>query len=212
MKAEHIFLSLAILLVSCGQASQADKKSATSNQQADSTEVVLQNNKEVGDEERPARNEYSFKTTIHIDDSDDLVDSITIVGWARGKQTDFIFGHELWIKQFKEKKEWFKEEDINFDGFPDLMVYHGYIGFGGQGGDVFVAFVWKPDERKFIQVEDFDAIPDPMFDAEAKTISTTYRADYEYVDSYTFKWDGDKLKEVDWNHEPIRMDGGEEDD
>lgn len=141
MKAEHIFLSLAILLVSCGQASQADKKSATSNQQADSTEVVLQNNKEVGDEERPARDEYSFKTTIHIDDSDDLVDSIIIVGWARGKQTDFIYGHELWIKQFKEKKEWFKEEDINFDGFPDLMVYHGYIGFGGQGGDVFAAFV-----------------------------------------------------------------------
>lgn len=54
MKTEHIFLSLAILLVSCGQASQADKKSAMSNQQADSTEVVLQNNKEVVDEERPA--------------------------------------------------------------------------------------------------------------------------------------------------------------
>jgi hypothetical protein len=48
------------------------------------------------------------------------------VGWARGKQTDFIYGHELWIKQFNEKKEWFKEEDINFDGFPDLILSRIY--------------------------------------------------------------------------------------
>lgn len=206
MKIGHSFLSLAVLLVSCGQVSQADKKNVTTTQQVDSTVVVLQNNNEVEGEGRPDRDEYSFKTTLNIDDSDDLVDSITIVGWARGQQTDFIYGHELWVKQFKEKKEWFKEEDINFDGFPDLMVYHGYIGFGGQGGDVFAAFVWKPEERKFVSVEEFDMIPEPEFDAEAKTVSTTYRADYEYVDSYTFKWDGDKLKEIDWNHEPIRME------
>ena len=56
----------------------------------------------------------------------------------------------------------------------------------------------------------FDGIPDPQFDAEAKTISTVYRADYEYVDSYTFTWDGDKLKEVDGKHEPISMDGEDE--
>ena len=206
MKQLAYFL-FALLLAGCGQ---TDKRQATAVEKLDGPESMMPADEENAGNERPDRNEYTFKTDLHIDESFDLVDSIAVVGWARGKQTDFAYGHELWVEQYKTRKDFLREDDINFDGTPDLLVYRGYVGFGGQGGDVWEAFLWKPDERKFVQVDDFDGIPDPQLDAEAKTISTTYRADYEYVDSYTFKWDGDKLKEVEGSHEPIRMGGEEE--
>ena len=180
-----MFNVLAALLLMGASCTPTDKKAAPENKEND----------------RPDRQEYTFKYELHIDESDDLVDSISVTGWARGEQADFTCGHELWVKQLPERTDWIVEKDINFDSIPDLMVFRGYVGYGGQGGDVFDAYVWEPERREFVFVDEFNMIPDPKFDAAEKTISTYYRESYECIVSATYKWVDGKLECVESGQE-----------
>ena len=87
---------------------------------------------------------------------------------------------------------WVTNEDINFDGQPDVMIYVGMV---PNGNRLHKAYVWNPYTRQFYPVPEFDEIQEPDFDKKAKTI-TSHARDYQnaYID--TFKWKNGKLKRI----------------
>ena len=87
---------------------------------------------------------------------------------------------------------WVTNEDINFDGQPDVLIYVGMV---PNGNTLHKAYVWNPYTRQFYPVPEFDEIQEPDFDKKTKTITSSAR-DYQnaYID--TFKWKNGKLKRV----------------
>ena len=87
---------------------------------------------------------------------------------------------------------WVTNEDINFDGQPDVLIYVGMV---PNGNTLYKAYVWNPYTRQFYPVPEFDEIQEPDFDRKTKSI-TSHARDYQnaYID--TFKWKNGKLKRV----------------
>ena len=107
------------------------------------------------------RSAYSFKVTPHINQEDELIDSITVDVLVDGVKTYLDFSTTLFTPQSPDiDHQWIVERDINFDGIPDLMIFFGYIGYGGQGGDIYHGYVWDVKTRKFRLEENFSEIPD----------------------------------------------------
>ena len=120
------------------------------------------------------RDAYSFKVTPHVNQEDELIDSITVDVLVDGVKTYLDFSTTLFTPQSPDiNHQWIVERDINFDGIPDLMIFYGYIGYGGQGGDIYHGYVWDVKTRKFRLEENFSEIPDPQFDETEKTIRAT---------------------------------------
>ena len=92
------------------------------------------------------------------------------------------------------------EEDINFDGIPDLIVNTGMT---THAQNTQVAYVWNPVTLQFYRVEGFENIVEPTFDKEKKEISTAIRDGYEYVYYETYKWKNGVLKQVSSKREKL---------
>ena len=92
----------------------------------------------------------------------------------------------------EETLDWVTENDINFDGIPDVMVF---LGNSPRAQSLYKAFVWNPVTRQFYEVAAFDEIQEPDFNKKAKTITSYVRdVDGVYVDVY--KWKNGVLKKV----------------
>ena len=188
-----------ILFANCGNTQQQESSNATEAEPAAESEEAT-----AADTEPVSRSDYKFTATYHIDKEEDLVDSIHVVGKLKDGTVAFDEGVRLiTMQEASSDRKWFEETDVNFDGIPDLLIYTGYWGFGGQGGDVYACYVWDEKNNKFIFVEDFDGIPDPDFDDKAKTISANYRAEYDLYVHAVYKWEGFKLKQVSYETEGI---------
>ena len=87
---------------------------------------------------------------------------------------------------------WVTNEDINFDGLPDVLIYVGMV---PNGNTLHKAYVWNPYTRQFYPVPEFDEIQEPEFDKKTKTITSRAR-DYQTMYIDTFKWKNGKLKRV----------------
>ncbi len=86
-----------------------------------------------------------------------------------------------------------REDDINFDGYPDLMVCLGP--FNSYGNFTYAAWLWNQDMHDFVPVKGFDELFDPEFNKEDKTISSSFRMD-DHEDDAVYKWNGDELEMV----------------
>ena len=118
------------------------------------------------------RDAYSFKVTPHVNQEDELIDSITVDVLVDGVKTYLDFSTTLFTPQSPDiNHQWIVERDINFDGVPDLMIFYGYIGYG-----------------EFRLEENFSEIPDPQFDETEKTIRADYRNDYSTYVHVVYKW------------------------
>lgn len=137
----------------------------------------------------PKRGDYTFRTQVCTsvdEDGDSVVDSIiTYVTNKKGTYTLVSHPQPLNPEQWTGFGD-IVEDDINFDGIPDLMICLGPI--NAFGGFTYDGYVWNPKRNKFIQVEDFDLIMAPEFDKKHKTITGTYRVDNEFeVSTYKLK-------------------------
>lgn len=86
-----------------------------------------------------------------------------------------------------------REDDINFDGYPDLMVCCGP--FNSYGNFTYAAWLWDQDFHDFVPVKGFEELFDPLFNKEDKTISSSFRMD-DHEDNAVYKWNGQELEMV----------------
>ncbi|MBO4564349.1 MAG: hypothetical protein J5720_02830 [Bacteroidaceae bacterium] len=149
----------------------------------------------------PKREAWSFKH--HFDqERDGWLTDIHVDIYAGGKKSPLSFEEPL-CGAFEAPREtdltWVTEDDINFDGIPDLKVF---IGMTTRAQNMYKAFVWNPVTRQFYPVEAFEEIQEPDFDKKAKTI-TSYARDVDglYID--VFKWKNGVLKKVSSKKESL---------
>jgi hypothetical protein len=133
------------------------------------------------------RDAWSFKHRFDRDKNGWLTD-IYVDGYVDDQKTDFHFEEPL-MGAFNDEQEknlsWVTEEDINFDGVPDLLIY---VGLTHNASSLYKAYVWNQETRQFYPVEIFDEIQEPDFDSKAKTITSRARdVDMMYIDTYKWK-------------------------
>ena len=96
-----------------------------------------------------------------------------------------------------------KEEDINFDGVPDLQVNLGP--FNGWGNFTYEGFVWNQKEHKFDYVDEYSQIFEPYIDKQAKQIRGGLRVDNE-LNWDVWEWRNGKLTKVEEGVENLNYD------
>ena len=146
----------------------------------------------------PQRDKWKFLYRLFNDEDEDSewMNKISVRFMADDKEVESLsFVEDLngsVNSEMEKKLEWISEPDINFDGIPDLMVY---IGMTTRAQSLYKAFVWNPVTRLFYEVEPFQEIQEPEFDAKAKTI-TSYARDVDGLYIETYKWTNGKLKQI----------------
>ena len=152
----------------------------------------------------PKREAYSFKVRFDKNDVDQY--DIFVDCYANGKKTDFEIKEYLngaYDEEQLENLGWISEDDINFDGIPDLLVNTG-ITIHAQNTQV--AYVWNPETLQFYRVEAFENMVEPDIDKETKEITTYVRDGYEYVYIEKYKWKNGVLKQVSSKKEKLFND------
>ena len=146
----------------------------------------------------PKREAYSFKVRYEKDENglyDVIVDC-----FANGEKVAPAIREYMNYTLDGENLDQFgfvTEEDINFDGIPDLIVNTGMT---THAQNTQVAYVWNPVTLQFYRVEGFENIVEPTFDKEKKEISTAIRDGYYYE---TYKWKNGVLKQVSSKREKL---------
>ena len=144
----------------------------------------------------PDRSAYTFHHSFTKDDNGWL-QQIKVEVWANDKPAEWVIENDLSgaFDAYQEANlQWVTEDDINFDGIPDLMIF---TGLGGRGNtqSLHDAWVWNPDTREFYKVEEFDMIQEPEVDSSKKEIISRSRdVNAFYIETY--KWKNGKLVKV----------------
>lgn len=141
----------------------------------------------------PERKDYTFKTKVFTSSDDDftVVDSIiTTVTDKQGKSFLLVSYTEPLDPEYWRGFGDIVEDDINFDGIPDLMICLGPT--NAFGGFTYDGYVWDKKLHKFIQVENFNEIMDPAYVPSEKKIIGTFRIDNNYWTSI-YQWQNGKL-------------------
>lgn len=104
-----------------------------------------------------------------------------------------------------------REDDINFDGYPDLMVCGGPSNV--YGNYTYDAWLWNQQTRSFDHVDGFYEIFDPVIDADRKEITGGFHMNHEYEYQEVWKWKGSKIVKVESKTiDYTKMDDEEEDE
>ena len=149
----------------------------------------------------PERGDYTFKTQVCATTDEEegwtLADSvITTVTDKMGHSFTLVSTTQpldtIYWKGFGE----IREDDINFDDIPDLMICLGPT--NSFGGFTYDGYVWDNAEHKFVRVEKFDEILDPEFFPEKNQILGTFRIDNHYWTSL-YEWQNGKLVLIEEN-------------
>ena len=150
----------------------------------------------------PKREAWHFKHHF-IKDDDGWLRTICVDTFV-GSQKDELSIEEPLCGAFDDYQEknltWITEDDINFDGIPDLMVYTGLT---IHAQSMYKAYVWNPATRRFYYVEAFEDMVEPNIDMQAKAIVCyTREADCVYTD--TFRWKNGKLTKISSKKKSLR--------
>lgn len=85
------------------------------------------------------------------------------------------------------------EEDINFDGYPDLQVCRGPV--NSYGNFTYAAWLWDQETHQFVSVKDFEELFDPVYNKEDQVVTSSFRMD-DHEDNAVYRWDGSELELV----------------
>lgn len=140
------------------------------------------------------RKDFTFKTT-KVKNADGDISEVTFGTYAKGKLVkEYTF--ELSAPLSEDMAELigtYYEEDLNFDGYPDVDVYMGYYG-GFANNTQHEALLWDQQHHCFVYPEGYAGIGEPMLDAEKKCITTTLsEGPDKRVTSY-YRWQGHQLQ------------------
>ena len=140
------------------------------------------------------RADYTFSTKV-ITDEEDVAQTIIVT--IKNSKFDESFENEIEAVTL-DTVFWhgcgsIREDDINFDGYPDLMVCCGP--FNSYGNFTYGAWLWNQKIHDFEYVKGFDELFDPEFNKKDKTVSSSFRMD-DHEDDDVYKWNGNELELV----------------
>lgn len=148
------------------------------------------------------RDHYRFEASFIID-NEGYPGTIVVKGFTPQHDSPFMeVEHELverlaGVPGADIAKTWIDDEiDINFDGYPDLLIYIGRNSVG-RIEDYYAAYVWDEENGYLALIPGFDEIPNPEFHADSKTITSTTRTDAAEKTTWTYVWDGWQLEIID---------------
>lgn len=139
------------------------------------------------------RKDFSFKAT-KVKNADGEISEVHFGTYAKGKLVkEYTF--ELLVPVSEDMAETigtYSEEDLNFDGYPDVNVYMGY--YGGFATNIQQeALLWDQRQHDFVYPEGFVGLGEMMLDTEKKClIHTGSMGPDERITSY-YRWHGHKL-------------------
>lgn len=148
----------------------------------------------------PQRADFTFNTKlICVSDEDDPTESradriIVTITDGQGHSTT----HEAWAQPL-DTAMWqgfgnVLEDDINFDGFPDLLVCNGPT--NSFGNFTYSAWLWDEATHSFVEAKGFDDVFDfTLYPAEQRVVST-WRLDDELTFCH-YRWEGFALVKID---------------
>ena len=150
----------------------------------------------------PQRGDYRFEASFLID-NEGYPGTIVVKGFTPQCDSPYMeVEHEL-VERLAGTPGadvaaiWVDDEiDINFDGFPDLLIFIGRNSVG-RIEDYYAAYVWDEENKCLALVPGFDEIPNPEFHADSKTITSTTRTDAAEKTTWTYVWDGWQLEIID---------------
>ena len=155
----------------------------------------------------PQRGDYTFKTQVFTttdEEGSTIADSIiTTVTDKMGKSFTLVSYTEPLDPEYWRGFGDIQEDDINFDGTPDLMICLGPT--NSFGGFTYDGYMWDTATHKFVRVEHFDEILDPQFFPEKNQILGTFRIDSHYWFSL-YEWQNDKLVLIEESCSDDEMD------
>ncbi|MBR5727281.1 MAG: hypothetical protein IKX39_01425 [Muribaculaceae bacterium] len=155
----------------------------------------------------PQRGDYTFKTQVFTttdEEGSTIADSIlTTVTDKMGKSFTLVSYTEPLDPDFWQGFGGIREDDINFDGTPDLMICLGPT--NSFGGFTYDGYIWDTATHKFVRVEHFDEILDPQFFPEKNQILGTFRIDSHYWFSL-YEWQNGKLVLIEESCSDDEMD------
>ena len=152
--------------------------------------------------EAPGREDYRFEASFKTGDLG-YVDRIIVKGYTPLDDSPYLeYEHEL-VERLEdapspdEAANWVDDKtDINFDGFPDLMVFLGRNSVG-RIEEFYAAYVWDDENKYFALVPDFAEIINPIIHPDSRTITSTVRTDAAEKTTWTYVWDGWQLEIID---------------
>ena len=179
MKKLFLF-ALTAIMFSCGN-KPANNNESVADVAKDSTEVAAS--------EPSARDGYTFETSFRKDENGQC-DALILTS-KKGEKTQEFVCEFNWPKDkdLLGESGTIEEEDINFDGIPDVVVCLGDFGVG-DSYFFYDALVWNNNDNGFEQVEEYSGIANPVIDTEKKMIvseytnleGSTYREEYAWKD------------------------------
>lgn len=151
------------------------------------------------------RKDFTFKTTKVTNGDGEL--SHVKVGAYVGKKLILEKTYEMvpaLSEGLAQHVGTISEEDLNFDGYPDVDIYLGYMG-GFANNTWHEALLWDQKQHGFVEAEGYN-IGEPMTVPEKKYIYNVLSAGPDHRVSTYYRWKGNKLQEYFCNTWAIEDD------
>ena len=151
------------------------------------------------------RGDFTFKTTKVTNGDGEL--SHVKVGAYVGKKLILEKTYEMvpaLSEGLAQHVGTISEEDLNFDGYPDVDIYLGYMG-GFANNTWHEALLWDQKQHGFVEAEGYN-IGEPMTVPEKKYIYNVLSAGPDHRVSTYYRWKGNKLQEYFCNTWAIEDD------
>ena len=139
------------------------------------------------------RKDFTFKTT-KVKNAEGEISAIKFGTYVAGQLVK-EYNYELEPALSEEMAEHvgtFSEEDINFDGYPDVDIYLGYMG-GFANNTQHEALLWNQSQHCFVEPEGYSGIGEPQLHAERKYITTVLSAGPDKRVTSYYRWHGHRL-------------------
>lgn len=176
-----LLFAMAALIASCGTNTRQEAPiSKAAEVPADAVETMAKAPSE--------RDGYTFSTTFRKDENGQC-DAI-ILTCQKGEKSQQFVNELIWAKDmdFLGGSGEVEEEDINFDGIPDVQLYLGSFSIDSPL-EYYAAFVWDEASQSFQEVENYAGLPNPDIDTEKQRIVSSYHdvSGAYYEDIYGWK-------------------------
>lgn len=141
------------------------------------------------------RKDFSFKITKEKN-ADNYVNKVNLSTYV-GSQLINKYTYEVLSPLPEDPSDAIgavSEEDINFDGFPDIDINLGYRGAGSANNIQHEALLWNQQQHAFVKTVGYNDIGEPQLDPKNKVVFTVINSYTDVTKTY-YRWNGNKLVE-----------------